>query len=69
MEIQSFGQVDKGNKKRANYEVTHGKEGGIPLDLLDQTIWWGEEIVEKEKEERDGKREKKKEEREAPPFL
>ena len=46
-EIQRCGLVDKGNLKEANGEVTHGKEGDILLDLLEQTIWWGRGKLEK----------------------
>ena len=64
--------MDKGNPKRANGGVTRGREGEIPLDLLNQTMKWGRgnwrEREEERKRERGkrGKREKKKEEREAP---
>ena len=53
--------MDKGNPKRANGEVTRGKEGDIPLDLLDQTIRWGrgekrEKKERKKREEEGGER-------------
>ena len=50
--------MDKGNLKRANGEVTRGKEGEIPLDLLDQTIRWRERKLEGEKREEEKRREK-----------
>ena len=45
--------MDKGNSKRANGEVTHGKEREIPLDLLDQTFRWGRGELEREGEKRE----------------
>ena len=64
--------MDKGNLKRVNGEVTRGKEGDIPLDLLDQTSPWGRgnwREREGERDKKEGKRKKNKEEREAPPYL
>ena len=53
--------MDKGNKKRANGEVTRGKEGDIPLEWLGQT--------DREREKMEGKERGREEEKEAPHFL
>ena len=46
------------NSKRANREVTHGKEGEIPLEWLDQTGREREKEKKGEKIEEEKRREK-----------
>ena len=55
--------MDKGNPKRANGEVTRGKEGDIPLEWLGQTRREREKVegIEREKKKKEKKKKKERE--------